>query len=299
MQYLLCHCNICFSYLRFCTLSLFQYRADEEPVDRKKYFEDSCKPKCVKPLLEYQACVKRIQGDETDHKHCCTKAFCETEVMGRSFGGTLMFFSFVSHPLITASKHLVGQLPSCKKRIMDPTFTRNALSAQAHLAVLKYSDQILIGSSGTTRPGNGGAASEPTIFLHDSIKQFLQVGHDECDISHLSMHRTWNPWLHLGKILIRLPGQNSERHMTHSVSKPGNSNPAEYVSVGKVLRAFFLIPVLASRVAELLEDSEEAARLEHLNAHLMTEFIPNAQIRAQKRTEMIITTCAWELRSPM
>ncbi|XLR19374.1 hypothetical protein S83_047286, partial [Arachis hypogaea] len=30
--------------------------ADDEPVNRKRYLEDSCKPKCVKPLLEYQLC---------------------------------------------------------------------------------------------------------------------------------------------------------------------------------------------------------------------------------------------------
>ena len=29
-------------------------RADEEPVDQKRYLEEACKPKCVKPLLEYQ-----------------------------------------------------------------------------------------------------------------------------------------------------------------------------------------------------------------------------------------------------
>ncbi|CAL5329677.1 unnamed protein product [Camellia sinensis] len=71
-------------------------RADEELVDPKKYYEESCKPKCVKPLLEYQACVKRIQNDETGHKHCtgqyfdywacidkcCTQAIFKTEVMG-------------------------------------------------------------------------------------------------------------------------------------------------------------------------------------------------------------------------
>ncbi|XP_011042843.1 PREDICTED: uncharacterized protein LOC105138462 isoform X2 [Populus euphratica] len=28
--------------------------ADEELVDQKKYLEDSCRPKCVKPLLEYE-----------------------------------------------------------------------------------------------------------------------------------------------------------------------------------------------------------------------------------------------------
>ncbi|KAM6581175.1 hypothetical protein CsatA_004949 [Cannabis sativa] len=50
-------------------------RADDEPVDPKKYLEESCKPKCVKPLLEYQACVKRIQGDDSGHKHCTGQYF--------------------------------------------------------------------------------------------------------------------------------------------------------------------------------------------------------------------------------
>lgn len=30
------------------------FRADEEPVDQKRLLEDLCKPKCVKPLFEYQ-----------------------------------------------------------------------------------------------------------------------------------------------------------------------------------------------------------------------------------------------------
>ncbi|CAN8293364.1 unnamed protein product [Cochlearia groenlandica] len=50
-------------------------RADDEVVDPKKYLEESCKPKCVKPLLEYQACVKRIQGDDSGHKHCTGQYF--------------------------------------------------------------------------------------------------------------------------------------------------------------------------------------------------------------------------------
>ncbi|XVE67311.1 hypothetical protein DITRI_Ditri08aG0150600 [Diplodiscus trichospermus] len=44
--------------------------ADEEPVDPKKYLEEACKPKCVKQLRSYEACVKRIQGDESGNKHC-------------------------------------------------------------------------------------------------------------------------------------------------------------------------------------------------------------------------------------
>ncbi|CAD5196674.1 unnamed protein product, partial [Musa acuminata subsp. malaccensis] len=49
--------------------------ADEEPVDPKQYLEDTCKPKCVRPLRAYQACVKRIKGDETGHKHCTGQYF--------------------------------------------------------------------------------------------------------------------------------------------------------------------------------------------------------------------------------
>lgn len=33
---------------------LFYLRADEEPVDPKKYLEERCKPQCVKPLYEYE-----------------------------------------------------------------------------------------------------------------------------------------------------------------------------------------------------------------------------------------------------
>ncbi|GAB2216441.1 hypothetical protein Droror1_Dr00024214 [Drosera rotundifolia] len=50
-------------------------RADEEPVDPKHYLEETCKPKCVKPLHAYQACVKRIDGDESGHKHCTGQYF--------------------------------------------------------------------------------------------------------------------------------------------------------------------------------------------------------------------------------
>lgn len=35
-------------------ISLLCYRADEEVVDPKKYYEDTCKPKCVRPLRAYQ-----------------------------------------------------------------------------------------------------------------------------------------------------------------------------------------------------------------------------------------------------
>ncbi|KAM1002081.1 hypothetical protein FF1_002547 [Malus domestica] len=50
-------------------------RADEELVDQKKYLEESCQPKCVKPLIEYQACVKRVEGDNGGDKHCTGQYF--------------------------------------------------------------------------------------------------------------------------------------------------------------------------------------------------------------------------------
>ncbi|KAH9611617.1 hypothetical protein KSS87_005566 [Heliosperma pusillum] len=48
---------------------------DYEVVDPKKDLEDSCRPKCAKPLLAYQACAKRIQSDETGSKHCTGQYF--------------------------------------------------------------------------------------------------------------------------------------------------------------------------------------------------------------------------------
>ncbi|CAI5467246.1 unnamed protein product [Closterium sp. Yama58-4] len=49
--------------------------ADDEPVDPKPEIEEGCRPKCVKQLLAYEACVKRIEGDETGEKHCTGQYF--------------------------------------------------------------------------------------------------------------------------------------------------------------------------------------------------------------------------------
>ncbi|OAY76535.1 cytochrome b-c1 complex subunit 6-like [Ananas comosus] len=49
--------------------------ADEEVVDPKLYLEERCKPKCVKPLYEYRECVKRVENDDTGHKHCTGQYF--------------------------------------------------------------------------------------------------------------------------------------------------------------------------------------------------------------------------------
>ncbi|KXG27802.1 hypothetical protein SORBI_3005G047000 [Sorghum bicolor] len=50
-------------------------REDEELVDQKKYLEERCKPQCVKSLYEYEKCVKRVESDETGHKHCTGQYF--------------------------------------------------------------------------------------------------------------------------------------------------------------------------------------------------------------------------------
>ncbi|CAN7096438.1 unnamed protein product [Brassica rapa subsp. narinosa] len=73
-------------------------RAEDEVVDPKKYLEESCKPKCVKPLLEYQACVKRIQGDDSGHKHCTGQYFdywhCIDKCVSICFALHMFFFFF-------------------------------------------------------------------------------------------------------------------------------------------------------------------------------------------------------------
>ena len=48
---------------------------DEDPVCSKPEIEDSCKPGCIKPLLAYQACAKRIKGDTTGEAHCTGQYF--------------------------------------------------------------------------------------------------------------------------------------------------------------------------------------------------------------------------------
>ncbi|KAF9687089.1 hypothetical protein SADUNF_Sadunf02G0057500 [Salix dunnii] len=73
--YSACHRFFMSYYACACSSHLIKYRADEELVDPKKYLEDSCKPKCVKSLLEYEACVKRVERDDSGHKHCTGQYF--------------------------------------------------------------------------------------------------------------------------------------------------------------------------------------------------------------------------------
>lgn len=48
---------------------------DEELVDQKKFLEERCKSQCVKSLYEYEQCVKRVESDDTGHKHCTGQYF--------------------------------------------------------------------------------------------------------------------------------------------------------------------------------------------------------------------------------
>nr|CAB3449986.1 unnamed protein product [Digitaria exilis] len=49
--------------------------ADEEVSDPKALLEDRSKAKCVSQWYEYQKCVKRIENDESGHKHCTGQYF--------------------------------------------------------------------------------------------------------------------------------------------------------------------------------------------------------------------------------
>ena len=80
------------------------------------------------------------------------------------------------------------------------------------------------------------------------------------------MQLTWKPWLHFGRMRNFSPFVKSERHITHSVSKPGLG----------------------------FDDDDESliTKSEHLKAHLMIAFNPKEQISAHRRTERTMTTLA-------
>ncbi|CAI9765349.1 unnamed protein product [Fraxinus pennsylvanica] len=66
------HCDISGDFAAFTICFIM---SDEEPVDPKQELEARCKAPCTRPLKEYQACSKRIQGDESGHKHCTGQYF--------------------------------------------------------------------------------------------------------------------------------------------------------------------------------------------------------------------------------
>ena len=48
---------------------------EEDPVCPKPEVEEACKPKCINALMEYEACVKRIESDTTGEAHCTGQYF--------------------------------------------------------------------------------------------------------------------------------------------------------------------------------------------------------------------------------
>jgi hypothetical protein len=59
-----------------------------------------------------------------------------------------------------------------------------------------------------------------------------QVGQEEWEENHVSMHCAWNPCLHLPSTRISSPSMNSDKQMAHSASAPASFTPAENTSVG-------------------------------------------------------------------
>lgn len=70
IKYRISHKRSCSSYSKTMYLLLNTclnlFRADEEPVDQKKYLEDRCKPKCAKPLFEYQVNTLNLHPNLSD-----------------------------------------------------------------------------------------------------------------------------------------------------------------------------------------------------------------------------------------
>lgn len=128
--------------------------------------------------------------------------------------------------------------------------------------------------------------SPASVLVGCSSNDWRQVGHDERDTNHLSMHLTWNPWLHLGSTLTFSPSANSPRQIGHSVA--GIPSPDRYTATGIWRNALFFRPVVANLTAVSSGVSKANLRL-HLRAQRTIEFSPSAQIKAQSKAARIIT----------
>ncbi|XP_023637854.1 uncharacterized protein LOC111830401 [Capsella rubella] len=53
---------VCLSNTPWCYSN--DHRAEEEAVDQERYFEESCKPKCVKPLLKISGVCQDSRGSK-------------------------------------------------------------------------------------------------------------------------------------------------------------------------------------------------------------------------------------------
>lgn len=121
-----------------------------------------------------------------------------------------------------------------------------------------------------------------------SSSDWRHVGHDECEANQVSIHRTWNPWLHLGSTLIFSPATKSPRQIGQSVSRISRPDPEPYTVTGIWRNALFFSPEAVRREAVPPPVSKANRRLQR-RAHRTIEFSPSAQIKAQSNAARIIT----------
>lgn len=129
-----------------------------------------------------------------------------------------------------------------------------------------------------------------------SSSDWRHVGHDEWEANQVSIHRTWNPWLHFGSIFIFSPAMKSPRQIGQSVSRISRPVSDPYTATGIWRNALFFSPVAVRREAVPPPVSKANRRLQR-RAHRTIEFNPRAQISAQSNAARIITMFVSKLAS--
>lgn len=142
-------------------------------------------------------------------------------------------------------------------------------------------------------PASAAADSEADCC---SSSDWRHVGHDEWEANQVSIHRTWNPWLHLGSTLIFSPVMKSPRQIGQSVSRISRPDSDPYTATGIWRNALFFNPVAARREAVPPPVSKANRRLQR-RAHRTIELSPRAQINAQSNAARIITMFVSKLAS--
>ncbi|WMV47595.1 hypothetical protein MTR67_040980 [Solanum verrucosum] len=95
--------------------------SDEEVVDPKAILEVSCKPKCVRQLKDYQACTKRIEGDESGHKHCTGQYFDYWHCIDKCVSSLIHLFSISSLEVAVKLFNLLKQKCKCSQLLVLST----------------------------------------------------------------------------------------------------------------------------------------------------------------------------------
>lgn len=159
--------------------------------------------------------------------------------------------------------------------------------------------QLLLCFLSLSSAGNGVFPSETVgnspHFLHLVVARFcLHEGHEEWELSHVSMHPTWNPCPHCGSTRISSPSAYSARQITQSLEDnfpqfphPLSSLSELYVNVGNVWIVFFFIPLFGTRWLGLRLLLSTESRRSH--AHRATAMRPATQIKAQRRAARMTT----------